>query len=77
MTGCAHSTEHLPEGAVVHESGSFAFVPAGQTEKGCTMFSKRALKDGVAVDAAIWFRTESGDFSMDARQCVPSLNDKN
>ncbi len=50
------------------------YVPVGVNERGCTQHTKRPTKEGVAVDAAIWYRTSDGRYTTNADACEPSNN---
>lgn len=47
------------------------FVPVGINDRGCTMYTKKPLREGILVDSAIWYRTADDQFVLDANRCVP------
>lgn len=63
------------EGVLSSES-AVIFVPVAVDDRGCTQYTKRPLKEGIAVDAAIWYRTKDGHFTIDANACEPTKKKK-
>ena len=60
----------LPEGAVIdRESPSTYYAPVDENSYGCTFYVKRSMEDDVVTDNAIYFRTDTGEFSMDGAVC--------
>jgi hypothetical protein len=53
------------------DTPGFVYVPVGVNERGCRQYTKRPTKEGVAVDAAIWYRSSDGGFTTDADACDP------
>jgi len=47
------------------------FVPVGVDARGCTLYTKKPLRDGIFVDTGIWYRTTDDQFVLDATRCVP------
>lgn len=59
------------DGVVSDEYPDVIFVPVGVDPRGCTQYTKRPTREGIAVDAAIWYRDKDGNFVLDASQCEP------
>lgn len=56
------------------EPPGFVYVDVGVNERGCTQYTKRPTKEGIAVDAAIWYRTSDGRYTTNADICEPATN---
>ncbi|MFW6322486.1 MAG: hypothetical protein ACOC02_02540 [Guyparkeria sp.] len=59
------------DGVPSDEHPDVIFVPVGVDSRGCTQYTKRPTREGIAVDAAIWYRDKDGNFVLDASQCEP------
>ncbi|MFO7581897.1 hypothetical protein [Guyparkeria sp.] len=59
------------DGVVSDEHPDVIFVPVGVDSRGCTQYTKKPTREGIAVDAAIWYRDKDGNFVLDASQCEP------
>ncbi len=79
MTACSQGG-HAPsdsepgtgaEGVPSDEHPDVIFVPVGVDSRGCTQYTKRPTREGIAVDAAIWYRDKDGNFVLDASECEP------
>lgn len=49
------------------------FVPVGVNDHGCTLYTKKPLREGLFVDTGIWYRTADDRFVMNADRCVPDV----
>jgi len=56
------------------EAPGFVYVAVGVNERGCTQYTKRPTKEGIAVDAAIWYRTSDGRYTTNADICEPATS---
>jgi len=79
VVGCSAdhaSSTRQPPTPVHGASGTpgFVYVAVGVNERGCTQYTKRPTKEGIAVDAAIWYRTSDGRYTTDADICEPATN---
>ncbi|MCL7743565.1 hypothetical protein LV476_01190 [Guyparkeria hydrothermalis] len=72
MTSSAVADNTFGELNGVLASGApVVFVPVGTNDRGCTMYTKKPLRDGILVDTGIWYRTAHDQFVLDADRCVP------
>ena len=56
---------------VLASDAPIVFVPVGVNEQGCTMYTKKPLREGILVDTGIWYRTADDRFVLDASRCAP------
>lgn len=79
VVGCAadhSSSSKHPPNPTRGSSGTagFVYVAVGENDRGCTQYTKRPTKEGIAVDAAIWYRTSDGRYTTNADICEPANN---
>lgn len=72
ITGCIqHGPARTHPEPPATSSDEVAYKPVGIDENGCVMYTKVHSNPDMAVDAAIWFKAESGDYTLDASKCAP------
>lgn len=56
---------------VLASGAPILFVPVGVDDRGCTMYTKKPLREGIMVDTGIWYRTADDQFVLNADRCAP------